>query len=122
LNVKILPELKKAGSFDGATKIMEFIEDCANYLDVGDIEKILSASLKNRGMYNQVIDARYGHNFFNFLLGKTYDLKGGLERWKEFYNQLSNKQKLQYSTIKESLEKQGIYFNDEEQIRNDIPF
>lgn len=126
LNTKILPGLKAARTFEVATKIMKFIEGCADYLDIQSVEKILIASLENGDPYNQVIDANYGYIFFNFLLEKTYKLKGDFCKWKEFYDQLNSNRQTKYSNIKESLKKQGVDFGEplgEEEINlDDIPF
>jgi hypothetical protein len=117
LNIKILLELKKANSFDSAKDIMKFIERFVDYLDIECIEKILTTSFENKGTYNQVIDGSYGYSFFNFLLDRTYEIKGNLNKWKLFYEQLNDDQKYRYLNIKDSLNKQGIFFEkDEEEI------
>lgn len=62
-------------------------------------------------------DVSYGYSFFNFLLDRTYKIKGNLNKWKLFYEQLNDDQKYRYLNIKDSLNKQGIFFEkDEEEI------
>lgn len=116
-NTKIIPKLKNAGTFNDATKIMQFIENQIDNLDMQSIEKLLSASFENADIrdcphsYNQVIDANQGYIFFNSLLERTYKLNGDLDKWKEFYNQLGKRQG-KYWNIKESLRKHGVDFGD----------
>lgn len=109
LEAKILPGLKNAETFDVATEFMKFIKNYSEYLNSQSIKKILTASIKNNPLdnsyyYNQVIDANYGPIFFSFLLEKTYSLKSGLSKWKQFYKALGDRQK-RYSKIKDLIEK-----------------
>lgn len=122
LNAKILEGLKTSPSFDTSSKLMRFISDHIEKLEPKDIENILSNSLENKGMYNQVIDAVQSYGFFNRLLKHSYMIGVDLSSWKSFYLALDVNQKKHLKVLKESLIKNGVEFDDEQVDLSEIPF
>ncbi len=82
LIAKLIDSLPTIPSFEAAKAPLKFLEKNLESISIENQKKILVNSLKNGGMYNQIIESSSGKTFFNELF-KNGKLQ--LEDWEHFY-------------------------------------
>lgn len=82
LTHRAIESLATVPNFNSAKAPLQFIEKNLTFISLDKKKEILSNSLKNGGMYNQILESSYGPIFFK----KLYEDGGlGLDDWKDFY-------------------------------------
>ena len=114
INSKKISDLASAGTFSDANAIMRFLKPELGTLTDKQLKEILSNSLKNGGMYNQVLDATSASAFFEAI----FDLdKISLQEWTEFYLERA---KSGFSIAHDSSEGKGFTWLKRKLIEGDI--
>ncbi len=110
---RTIESLASIPSFNSAKAPLQFIENNLSILDVDKKKEIIQNSLKNRGVYNQIIESSYGPTFFKSLYE---DGALSLNDWQDFYIEStianSGKELGSYYWLKENLSSANINIDE----------